>query len=52
MDTAARDFQTVYLQAWVHKVAMVLVVVGAVALLLWARLAVVRMPPPPPDVGR
>jgi hypothetical protein len=28
------------------------VVVGAVALLLWARLAVVRMPPPPPDVGR
>jgi uncharacterized membrane protein YuzA (DUF378 family) len=39
MDTAARDFQTVYLQAWVHKVAMVLVVVGAVAWLIYGLTA-------------
>jgi uncharacterized membrane protein YuzA (DUF378 family) len=39
MDTAARDFQTVYLQAWVHKVAMVLVVVGAVVWFIYGLTA-------------
>lgn len=39
MDTASRDFQTVYLQAWVHKLAMVLVIVGAVVWFIYGLTA-------------
>jgi uncharacterized membrane protein YuzA (DUF378 family) len=39
MDTASRDFQTVYLQAWIHKIAVILVIVGAVVWFIYGLTA-------------